>query len=158
MKWVEWLKKWNMSSLKITAPYLEMEFTPQEKDKDAAWELYIEMLTRITTQNLLSGHGDEETALKSIYSIFDLTRNILKTHGRGCMEFTKIAIVVLNQIIRPFTSKWHRLSLNGAFKDPHKCKEFRKELEYLQEILRNYTKMLSDMAGVEDLTTLEESP
>lgn len=156
MKWVEWLCKWNMSSLKITAPYLEMEFIPQEKDKDASWELYTELLTRVTTQNLLPEHGDEETALKSIHNIFDLTRNIIKSNGRGCMEFTKIAIVVLNQVIRPFTAKWHRLCLNNAFEDPQKCNEFREELEELQSILRRYTKMLADMAGVEDLTTLED--
>ena len=32
-------------------------------------------------------------------------------------EFAKLTIPVLNQIIRPFTAKWHRLSLAGAFED-----------------------------------------
>lgn len=60
-------------------------------------------------------------------------------------------------MIRPFTAKWHRLSLQGAFNDAFKCREFRQELAVLQAILRNYTRMLADMAGVEDLTTLEEN-
>ena len=34
---------------------------------------------------------------------------------------------------------------------------FRSELERLQKTLRKYTKMLADMADVEDLTSLEES-
>lgn len=156
MKWRKWLENWDMTSLKVSAPFLEMEWNPAEPDKDAAWELYIELLTRITTQPLSRVDGDEETALQSVYSLFGLTRSIIKSHGRDCREFTKIAIVVLNQIIRPFTAKWHKASVAGAFKEPDTCEEFRKELSDLQAILRIYTKMLSQMAGVEDLTGLEE--
>ncbi len=156
MKWSKWLENWDMTSLKISAPFLEMEWNPAEPDKDAAWELYVELLTRITTQPLPNEDGDEETALQSAYALFGLTRSIIKSHGRDCKEFTKIAIVVLNQIIRPFTAKWHKVSVAGRFNNPDVCKEFRSELNNLQEKLRIYTKMLSDMAGVEDLTALEE--
>lgn len=155
MKWKEWLETWSMTSLKINTPFLDMEWKPKDEDKDAAWELYIELLTRITTQALPKEHGDEATALESTYRIFGLTRDVIKRHGRLCIEFTKISIVILNQKIRPFTAKWHKLMLKKAFEDPNRCEEFRKELEELQEILRNYTKMLADMAGVEDLTKLE---
>ncbi len=157
MKWSKWLEQWDMTSLKIKTPFLDMEWKPQDEDKNAAWELYIELLTRITTQPLDSAHGDEETALGSIYAIFPLTREVIKRNGRHCIEFTKIAIVVLNQIIRPFTAKWHRLSAQVAFSNPEKCREFRNELEELQTKLRIYTKMLGDMAGIEsDLTGLED--
>lgn len=155
MKWSKWLEKWDMTSLKITAPFLEMEWKPQDEDKAAAWELYIELLTRIATQPLDAEHGDEKTALDSVFSLFAITRQVLKNNTRNCTEFTKIAIVVLNQVVRPFTAKWHRLSLLGAFGEPEKCKQFRGELEELQETLRKYTKMLASMAGVEDLTSLE---
>ena len=113
MKWRGWLKKWNMTSLKVKAGFLEMEFSPKDTDKNAAWDLYIELLTRITTQTLKIEEGDEKTALDSIYSLFKTTRNVIKKYGRGCFEFTKIAIIVLNKIIRPFTAKWHKLSLQG---------------------------------------------
>ena len=63
MKWSKWLENWDMTSLKITAPFLEMEWNPSEPDKTAAWELYIELLTRITTQSLDEKDGDEQTAL-----------------------------------------------------------------------------------------------
>jgi hypothetical protein len=86
-----------------------------------------------------------------------LTRETLKRQGRHCDEFSKIAIVVLNQVVRPFTAKWHRESLAGAFQEPERCKEFREDLAGLQQKLREYTKMLADMAGVEDLTELEQS-
>ncbi|MDH5387161.1 MAG: hypothetical protein OEY06_01785 [Gammaproteobacteria bacterium] len=156
MKWKKWLENWDMTSLKISAPFLEMEWNPAEPDKDAAWELYIELLTRITTQPLSEEDGDEETALQSVYSLFGLTRSIVKSHGRDCKEFTKIAIVVLNQIIRPFTAKWHKILVAEGFQKTDVCNEFREELCVLQAKLRIYTKMLSEMAGVEDLTGLEE--
>lgn len=157
MKWSEWFEKWSMTGLKITVPFAEMEWSPKDKDKDAAWELYIELLTRVSTQYLEPETGDEKTALESIHKLFDLTRNIIKINGRLCVEFTKIAIIVLNQVIRPFTAKWHRLSLEGAFNDSIKCKEFRSELKQIQIKLRIYTKMLAEMAGVEDLTDLQEN-
>ena len=145
-----------MTSLKISVKFLEMEWKPNSSDKDAAWELYIELLTRITTQPLPSNHGDEKTALDSIYSLFGLTRTIIKSH-KGCIEFTKIAIIVLNQIIRPFTAKWHKISIEEGFTKPDTCKNFRAELIPIQNQLCIYTKMLADMAGVEDLTNLENT-
>jgi hypothetical protein len=155
MKWSKWLENWDMTSLKINTPFLEMEWKPQDEDKAAAWELYIELLTRIATQPLNETHGDEKTALESVFSLFNITRQVLKNNTRNCTEFAKIAVVVLNQVVRPFTAKWHHLSLQGAFNDPVQCTEFRNELLILQSILRRYTKMLADMAGVEDLTDLE---
>lgn len=155
MKWQEWLDKWSMTSIKLNAGFAELEFNPNDPDRDAAWELYVELLTRITTQHLQPDHGDERTALESIHALFGLTRETLKNQGRHCNEFAKIAIVVLNQIVRPFTAKWHKESLAGAFDDVARCQEFRTELSQLQQELRTYTKMLADMAGVEDLTKLE---
>ena len=78
MKYKEWLDEWSMTSLKIKLPFLETEWQPHDVDKDAAWELYIELLTRITTQNLSPDEGDELTALESIYSLFGLTREIIR--------------------------------------------------------------------------------
>ncbi|KKL96891.1 hypothetical protein LCGC14_1839980, partial [marine sediment metagenome] len=66
MKWFDWLKKWKMSNLKIKTPFLEMEWNPKNADKDAAWDLYIELLTRIATQPLKAENGDEEDALASV--------------------------------------------------------------------------------------------
>ncbi len=157
MKWRDWLTNWGMSSLKVSTPFLDMEFEPQDDDRRAAWELYIELLTRIATQRIFDQDGDEKTALDSIFSLFPNSREIIKKYGPGSQEFTKLAIIVLNQIVRPFTAKWHALSLQDAFDDPGKCRKFRQELSILQDRLLVYTRMLGDMAGVEkDLTTLED--
>jgi hypothetical protein len=155
MKRRDFLEKWGLTSLKINLHFLQGEFAPRDPDRAAAWELYIELLTRIATQYLPPEDGDEKTALDSVYAIFKETRDILRRHGSGCGEFAKLAIPVLNQIIRPFTAKWHRLSLAGAFQDAARCREFRADLATLQPKLRNYTRALAAMAAVEDLTALE---
>ena len=155
MQWKQWLGKWGMESLKLNLGFLESEWTPRPADQDAAFDLYVELLTRITTQPLPDDQGVEKAALDSIYALFSLTREAIKSHGRGCTEFAKLAIVILNQIVRPFTAKWHRLSESGALNDPTQCQQFRKELTELQAKLLTYTRMLADLAGVEDLTELE---
>ena len=158
MIWRDWLKKWKMTNLQINAQFLQVTLEFGDADKDAAWEMYIELLTRITTQALHTSDGDEKTALDSIYSLFPTTRSIIKQHGRDSLQFTKLAIVVLNQIIRPFTAKWHKLSVWGAFSDSAQRLAFRDELAVLQADLRRYTGMLGEMAGVEaDLLLLEQA-
>lgn len=157
MKWRKWLENWDMTKLRISVPYLDMEWTPQDADRSAAWSMYVELLTRITTQQLSDEDGDEESALNSIYSLFALTREIMRAEGRDCIEFSKLAIVILNQCVRPFTAKWHRLKNEGAFDDPAQCQLFRAELRELQNTLYNYTGMLGELAGVEeDLRRLQE--
>ena len=149
------LEKSGMTSLKITPPFLQMEWKTETADKDAAWALYIELLTRITTQPLPAEHGDEKAALDSVYSLFGVTREVIKEQGPDCINFTRIAIVVLNQVIRPFTAKWHRKSLAGDFEQESERAAFREELAALQVELRKYSRMLADIAEVEDLTDLE---
>ena len=156
MKWRKWLENWDMTSLRIKTPVLEAEWRPQA-DKTAAWELYIELLTRTATQELPDAHGDDQAALKSVHSLFSLTRETIKRNGRDCTEFTKIAVVVLNQVVRPFTSKWHPFLLDGSMQRQDQRSKFRAELADLQSKLRTYTGMLSEMAGVEDLTDMETS-
>ena len=122
MKWSELFDKWSLSGLKVKAAFVEMDFMPNDVDKNAAWEMYVEMQTRVITQELGNEDGDESTALTSI-----------------------------NQEIRPFTAKWHRLSMSKAFEDPQQCKLFRKELKELQSILVGYAKTLEEMVGIEGL-------
>ena len=152
-----WFSKFHLENIRIGTKWAKAEFSFKDADRDAAWELYVEMLTRIVTQPLPSEVGDEKTALASVYSLFETTREILRQRGRGTIQFSKVAIPVLNQVVRPFTAKWHRESLSGAFGDPGKRKEFRKELAALQEDLCNYNRLLAEIAGVEDLTDLESS-
>lgn len=149
------LNEFHLEKVRLSLMGVGVEIDFQQDDQDAAWELYVEMLTRIVTQPLPNEVGDEKTALDSVYSLFAKTREILHRRGRNAIEFSKVAIPVLNQVVRPFTAKWHKESLAGAFDDPERCLEFRAELSELQDELRNYNRLLARIAGVEDLTDLE---
>lgn len=150
------LRKHGLEKVRIGPSYLQAEISLTDVNRRAAWELYVEMLTRIVTQPLPTQHGDDKTALDSIYSLFPTTRGILRRCGPETADFTKIAVPVLNQVVRPFTAKWHKLYLEGGFDDDSTRSEFRNELANLQISLRNYNRVLAEMAGVEDLTDLEE--
>ncbi|MGZ5527683.1 MAG: hypothetical protein ACXWJB_03340 [Limisphaerales bacterium] len=155
MKLRKWLENWDLTNLKINVGVLEAEWHPQEKDREAAWEMYVEMLTRIATQPLPAEHGNEKTALESVYALFPITREILKRKGRECVQFTKIAVIVLNQVVRPFTAEWHKRMLANELDTLDGQKKFREGLVQVQVALRKYTKALADIAQVEDLTALE---
>ncbi len=154
MKMQKLFENWDMTGLKLNLGFLETEWEPQVKDSEAAWEMYVELLTRIATQPLCDDSGTESSALASVYSLFGITRNILREYGKDSIGFAKIAIIILNQVIRPFTARWHKLSEEGAFQDPEQCSVFRTELEALQVNLRNYMGMLAEIAGVEEISSI----
>ena len=156
MKIKDLFENWGLTNIKLNVGFMEAEFEAKPDDQEAAWEMYVELITRTLTQELRDEDGDEKTALDSVHSLFPITREILKSKGRKCESFTKIAVIVLNQIVRPFTAKWHKLEIEGAFNDPVKCKEFREELKQLQKKMRGYSAMLASIAGVEDITALCE--
>ena len=148
-------KQYHLERIRFNLRVISGDLLLNDADANAAWELYVEMLTRIVTQPLPAEHGDEQTALDSVYALFSITREILRRHGKDTVEFSKVAVPVLNQVVRPFTARWHRESLAGGFDDPAKRVEFREELTVLQRDLRNYNRLLADIAAVEDLTDLE---
>ena len=152
------LSNFQLEKVRLGPAWATVEISFDQSDQDAAWELYVEMLLRVVTQPLPSEGGDESTALNSIYSLFPVTREILRRKGRSAISFSKVAIPVMNQVVRPFTTKWHSQSLTGALSDLGKRAEFRKDLEALQNDLRNYNRLLAQIAGVEDLTDLEMLP
>lgn len=145
-----------LSSLKLNAGFLAAEFKPAAADRQAAWEMYVELLTRIATQPLPSDQGDERAALDSVYSLFPTTREALRRNGSNCIEFTRLAVVILNQVVRPFTAKWHgRVTRDPKTLEKAKNRqEFRAEQAALQVELRKYQGALAAIAGVEDLTEL----
>ena len=157
MKLKKLFKNAGLEKIKLGPKWASAEISFKTPDRDAAWELYIEMLTRIVTQPLPVEEGDEKTALDSVYSLFPTFREILRRRGRGTIQFSKVAVPVLNQVVRPFTAKWHKESLAGAFDNEVRRKEFREELAVLQDELRNYNRMLAEIAEVEDLTDLEQA-
>lgn len=158
MQFRELFENWSPHLITLDAGFMSMEWAPQNEDKDAAWELCVELATRSLTQALPDGHGDEKTALDSIYKLFAVTRMTLKKYGRRADSFAAVALFVLNRVVRPFTTEWHPKSLRGEFSDPAVCRAFRHSLVELQEGLRSFQGTLVKMAGLkESALMLEEA-
>lgn len=147
-------KEWKLESINLTVGFASIEFAPTEDDQAAAWDMYVELVTRTATQPLQPETGDEKMALESLYSLFETTRNILKEKGRKATQFTKISIIILNQIVRPFTAKWHKKELAGAFNNLDECRQFREELGKIQQDIQAYTGLLANVAEVENLSSI----
>jgi len=77
--------------------------------------MYVELVTRITTQGLRASEGLLREALSSLYSLFPETRRILRQQGprvvlpakANALPFAQIALLVLNRHLRPFLAEWH---------------------------------------------------
>lgn len=145
-------KNFNLTSINLSMPFMSTEITFLDADKEAAWALYIEFITRTAIQPLPDEAGVEKTALESLYSIFPTTREILKQYGRKGKAFSKIAIIVLNQVIRPFTTKWHRIALSEEFENYTTVKQFREELCSLQNDLQKFIAILAQIAEFDDIS------
>lgn len=151
MKWRDVLAEWGVNKLQLKLGFLEMEFGPQDADRNAAWELYVELATRISTQPLPAGQGTDKQALASLYSLFQTTRDIMKRHGPSAKNFSRIGIAVLNRVLRPFLTLWHAEFDTGRPLDEATSKEFRRQLEGMRLDMLELARVLAVIADVEEL-------
>ena len=159
-------KREKATKLTISLPFGlgQLEFEPDEVQQRAAWELYVELTTRIAVQPCGPDEGLMREALSSLYSIFRASREILRQAGppvaQGPNSFGPVAIEVLNKGLMPFLTKWHPLLLAHEQKRPpdasahdherswEKASEFRQELAQVQEQMMVYARALGKIAGV----------
>lgn len=105
-------------TVKIAIPVfggIEGSWAPDDRERDASWELYVELVTRIAVVELKPGEGSLREALSSLYSLFATTRDILRKYGPAVgrpgvgseVSFGYIAVTVLNYVLRPALAKWH---------------------------------------------------
>ncbi|WP_405642839.1 hypothetical protein [Streptomyces sp. NBC_00019] len=88
---------------------------PADAERSAAWELYLELVTRVSVEELDPEEGFLREALSSLYTFFDTTREILRRYGPevapplapGHVSFGVLAVTVLNRVLRPLLSSWH---------------------------------------------------
>src|ERR1051326_6390568 len=86
-----------------------------DTQRKAAWEMYVELITRVSVEPLAPDKGLLREALTSLYTLFGETRRILREHGpsvakrnpKSLYSFGAIAVDVLNVWLRPFLSEWH---------------------------------------------------
>ena len=158
-------------SVKVKLPWIEGEWVADEDQQKAAWEMYVELVTRVAVERLDAKEGVAREALSSLYALFGETRRILKTYGpgvatparKGTLSFGQLAVAVLNHSLRPFLAKWHPLLQSYEVTRPAttapadherawpRNAELRAELEARRQELVAYADLLSGVAGVESL-------
>ena len=143
-----------------------IEFENDEAQIYAAWSLYVELSTRISTIPLETGTGVLREALTSLYNMFDITRKVLRDAGpeiaKGPNSLGVIAIDVLNMGLRPFLVKWHPLLKDYEETRTKKlttlqheqkweyADKFREELEEVRQQMVIYVVALAKIAGIEE--------
>ena len=60
---------------------IEGDWKPDRTEQDASWEMYVELVTRISITELKPDEGSLREALASLYSLFNTTRGILRQYG-----------------------------------------------------------------------------
>jgi hypothetical protein len=148
---------------------------PSDDERNAAWELYVELATRVAVVPLNPGLLRE--ALTSLYSLFATTRGILRKYGpavarprpEGEYNFGQLAILVLNYEPRPLLANWHPALAHWESRRPgdqspaaheeawEHADRLRWEIEQTRQRLVAYTDLLADVAGVPPLTSYATS-
>lgn len=168
-------------SVSLKLPYIggvEGTWQPDEREREAAWEMYVELVTRIAVVELRPGEGLIREALTSLYSLFDTTREVLRKYGpavakpkrEGDLSFGSLAVTILNGVLRPMLARWHPLLLDYEASRPvdrsaleheraweHE-REAREELKRVREALQDYANLLAEVAGITPLTWPTPAP
>lgn len=169
----------NLESVQVSLnlPYIGSvsgTWVPDEEERKAAWELYVELATRISVVELRPQEGLLREALSSLYTIFGSTRGIMRSHGPniaqatnkdndGDLSFGYLAVAVLNTVVRPVLAKWHPILEDYESKRPEgtsrleherqweRNRELRDVLEDTRKTLLQYAETLAEVAQVRSL-------
>ena len=170
----------NLTSVKISLklPFIggvEGTWEPDERERNASWEMYVELVTRISVTELKPGEGLLREALSSIYSLFSTTREILRQYGPsvaqpkgdGKLSFGYLAVTILNVALRPVLAKWHPLLLDyESTNEPSlspvnhestwdRSGELRQALNDVRSVLIEFADYLAQVANVPSLIISE---
>lgn len=145
---------------------IEGIWEPDDSEIKAAWELYVEMVTRAPLGSVSMEDGSARETLTSLYSLFDTTRNILKRYGPSIarpknkreLSFSYLAVSMLNTVLRPFLTEWHS-KLSGWEKENTRfpTAEWPDRLDFLRALdetrnqLRQYANLFAQVADVPEL-------
>ncbi len=148
----------------LQIPYLggiEGTWQPDETEQRAAWEMYVELITRISIVELRPGEGLLREALSSLYTLFNTTRQILRQYGpsvarpkdKSDLSFGYLAVAILNGVLRPVLAKWHPLLLDYENTKPSSVSSVEHEQQWkvseqLRQVLNNVRSVLVEYADI----------
>jgi hypothetical protein len=144
---------------------------PNDAERRAAWELYVELVTRSGVVPLRDGIARE--ALSSLYALFGEAREILRRYGPevaepkpdGQYSLGFLTVAMLNFTVRPLLSYWHpelqaweairpaAVSVKAHEDAWHLINDLRAELDRASAALSRYSAILAAATGVPDLST-----
>lgn len=149
---------------------IEGSWEPSDVEREAAWELYVELVTRISVVELDPEDGKLRESLTSMYQLFAITRDILKRYGpdvakagNSKISFGALAVLMLNGAVRPILAHWHpRLSSYEELrprnidsttyeKQWEHAAQLRQELECTRIVLTEIATLMGDVARVTSL-------
>ncbi len=134
---------------------------PTEAQRMAAFDLQVELATRVGLQLLADDDGGLREALTSLHSLFQTTRTILRTHGPDADAIHDVAGALLNDILRPFLTRWHpQLAAHEERREPSmgtwaherswiNAGALRGEIAQLREPLSDVLARLADISGTD---------
>lgn len=159
--------------VEITFPFIGKVAGTWEADEDqirAAWEMHVELVTRIAIVPLGQDEGHLREALSSLNSLFGTTRDILRRYGpsvaishRDEISFGYLAVAMLNTVLRPLLARWHPdladfeahrpagVSVTKHERSWPRAREFHAEFAGVQHVLLEYADLLASVAGVPSL-------
>lgn len=122
-------------------------WNPNLREQAGAWDMLVELVTRITIVGLKEDEGRLDAALESYAAIFGAARSALQRHGRtvaaerrGELSFATIVAQLLNRVIRPVTAWWHP---RVAELDDAQTETLRETLAELSILLTEYAKVFA---------------
>ncbi|GGP01617.1 hypothetical protein LDL08_01285 [Nonomuraea glycinis] len=152
-----------LTEVKVSVPQLsELTFVVNNESRNVAWQLFVETVTRVSTQPLDDDEGLTREALTSLYGLFATTRDTLKSSrpsvpAPGGRTVEHLAITMLNQELRPFLSKWHprlrefeQAQPDAPESDWPANAACRTELREVQRRVHGYAMGFAKLAGVRE--------
>ncbi len=147
---------------------IEGIWEPTECERNAAWDMYVELVTRIPIAQVKPGESSLQVCLNSLYKLFGATREILRKYGpfvarprsEGQISFGYLSVKVLDIILRPFLVKWYPLLVDyestrksSISAREHERKwaryeELKKGLDDVREALLQYAQLLARASEV----------
>ena len=166
--------------VRLKLPMLELSgsWEPNDAERRAAWELYVELTTRVSVVPLREDEGLLREALTSLYSLFGTTREILRRYGpqvaepkrNGQYNFGYLAVAMLNFGVRPLLATWHpelqdwesRRPADRSRRDHEhawpQAAQLRTGMNETRNVLAAYAGLLATACGVPNLLGAFPSP
>lgn len=153
-----------LDSVSISAGPLNATFKPTDEERDAAWQIMVDLGTSVATQPFLEDSGHLRDVMTSLHRIFNSIKQALKdlrpSKFDSDMNFASVCMSLLTGCLGPFLARWHEPLADFEVSRGEKSSERVHELQWpfrgeciadlneLQNTMLAFTQLLSGLSGV----------